>query len=615
MALKDAPLQSLIWPEPGLNAERDLYVRLDQGAALSMPKREIRFVSGGFADFGTAMNLFNVGKWHKYCGLEDLSLELEGEGDFELVVFHAYPEHSWTRMINDVITLKAGQPQSFALRQPGGFANRGVVFFQLKALGPGALRAAQWRTEQAPRRSPQIMLSITTFKREAAVQNTVARFEAFMSRSALKDHLHLVVVDNGQSAEIAPSAHVTPIANENLGGSGGFARGLLAAQARGASHCLFMDDDAAVHMQAIERSCMFLAHALDENVAVCGALANAQHRWQMWENGAIFDKICRPQHMGLDLRDFNQVLRLEFDSTATRPHNFYGGWWFFAFPVDQVRHMPFPYFVRGDDVSFSLVHDFSIVTLNGVISYQDEDFSSKETPLTVYLDLRSHLSHHLALPSMEIGRKGVALIMLRFYLRALLACHYETLEATALALEDILAGPDYFATHADMAARRKEIGAFTQVERWEYEEEAQKTRPRDRDWLPAHRRLPRVLSKITLNGHLMPGFAWIGNRIVLPAHDRGARRPIWGAARISYISADGERSYTVQHSKAKAFNVSLPILRAMWAILFNYTALRENWQKGYEELTGTKFWHDILHVPAGAANTPQAGAEASPRKP
>ncbi|MDJ0820537.1 MAG: hypothetical protein QNJ09_01845 [Paracoccaceae bacterium] len=599
------PLQSLIWPEIGLCTERDLYVRLRGGAALSLETSVVHFVPGAVADFGTYYNLFNIGKWHKHCGLETLSLALEGDGRFELVVFHARPDRSWERLVNEVITLKPGQPHAVALTLPDGFANRGVLFFELQALEAGTLHQAHWQTSEAPKRRPDLMLSVTTFRREAAVARTAERFAEFIAQSQLKDHIHLSIVDNGQSAEIPKSPHVTLIGNENLGGSGGFARGLLEAQRRGASHCLFMDDDASVHMEAIERTWMFLAYATDPKTAIAGAVSNAQHRWQLWENGARFDRLCRPQHMGLDLRDMGQVLALEFDSSATQPDDFYGGWWYFAFAVDAVQHMPFPFFVRGDDVSFSLVHDFNIVTLPGVISYQDEDFSVKETPLTVYLDLRSHLAHHLSLPSMEIGRKGLAQIMLRFWIRSLLDCHYETLEAVALALEDVRKGPDYFAQNADMASRRGEIGKLTQIERWQPIDE----RPEPgRHWFSPHRRLPRMLMKATLNGHLLPGFGLIGNVLVLPAAERGARRPIWGASEITYVSIDGKRAYTVRHNKARALRVSLRILGHIRAILRDYEALRKTWHAGYQTLTGTGFWHEILKLdpPAEDSKAPAA---------
>jgi len=589
-------LQSLMWPEPGLCTERDLYFRPSEKAAVSQRDHEIHFSEGGHVSFNTYYNLFNVGKWYKNCGLKTLSLGLEGEGTFELVVFLVQPERSWERLANEVVTLAPGKRLSVRLDTSHGFDTRGVVFFELRALGDagGRLRHADWQTEDAPARTPSLMLSITTFRREAAVARTVARFEAFVARTPLAAHLHLTVVDNGQSVVLAPSDHVTLVPNENLGGSGGFARGLLEAQNRGASHCLFMDDDASVHMEAIERTWMFLAYATDPKTAIAGAVSNAQHRWQLWENGALFDKVCQPQHIGLDLRDFNQVLKLEFDSSATQPHNFYGGWWYFAFPVAEVSHMPFPFFVRGDDVSFSLVHDFNIVTLPGVISYQDEDFSVKESPLTVYLDLRSHLAHHLSLGSMEIGRKGVAKIMLRFYLRSLLSCHYETLEAVSLALEDVQAGPEYFKDNADVAARRKQIGALTNIERWKPEETEKPLRKHDRVWLPAHRRLSRALMKITLNGHLLPGFRLIGNRIVLPAAARGQIRPIWGAMDITYVSIDGKRSYTVRHDKRHALRVSLPILRSMVQIWRDYDGLCEKWHSGYETLTARRFWQSRL---------------------
>jgi GT2 family glycosyltransferase len=608
-------LQSLMLPEAGLCTEPNLFVRLQGYAALSLKSREICFLKGGSAEFNTYYNLFNAGKWAKNCGLKSLILELAGEGVFEVNVFLIQPEHSWEQLANEVVTLEGNTPLSILIDNSNGFDSRGIIFFKIRAFSEtGTLRRADWQTNQVPLRFPELMLSITTFNRQAAVARTVKRFENFVSQSPLKDYLHLTVVDNGRNTEIANSEHLTVIANENLGGSGGFARGLLEAQRRKASICLFMDDDAAVHMQAIERTWAFLAYAENPKTAVAGAVANARHRWQLWENGALFDRVCQPLHMGLDLRDFAQVLRLEFDSTATQKSNFYGGWWYFAFPVSEVKHMPFPFFVRGDDVSFSLVHDFNIVTLPGVISYQDEDFSTKETPLTVYLDLRSHLAHHLSLPSMEIGRKGIVKIIIRFYLRSLLSCHYETLTAVNLAIQDVLAGPSYFKANADMAARRKEIGALYSQERWQSEEMLKNRRSPDRVWLPAHKWFPRFLMKISLNGHFLPGFKFIGNQITLPAAMRGQLRPVWGASEISYISADGNKSYIVRHNKIKAIRATVQVLRHMLNFWWSYKATCNDWRQGYQAMTQRPFWTDILHVtePIEAqAGTPDKPARAS----
>ena len=116
--------------------------------------------------------------------------------------------------------------------------------------------------------------------------------------------------------------------NENLGGAGGFTRGFLEAEARGATHCLFMDDDAATHMESLERSWVFLSYARDSRkTALAGAMINASHRWAIWENGARFFGHCSPQHMGVDLREIaNEIAQMEWEVAGPAPRRgFMGG--------------------------------------------------------------------------------------------------------------------------------------------------------------------------------------------------------------------------------------------------------------------------------------------------
>lgn len=586
------PLQSLLWPEQGISSERDLYVHASGPVALSMAQNCLIFATGGRAGFETAANLFNLGKWRRHCGLTDLRLSLEGEGRFELAVVQAFTERSWEWIYSEPVELHPGRPFRLNLTQLLLPEAQGVVFFELRALSEGRLTGATWETAQAPKRLPELALSITTFRREAAVQASVARFEAFMARSPLAPYLHLFVVDNGRSAGVQPSAYVTPIGNENLGGSGGFARGLLAAEVRGASHCLFMDDDASIHMGALERTWTFLAHATNPNTAIAGGMTMANHRWALWESGAIFDRSCRPQWIGTDLRDFRQVLEMEVESTGAKPHNFYGGWWYFAFPIAGAKHRPFPFFVRGDDVSFSIANAFDIVTLPGVVCFQDADFSDKESLQTLYLDLRSHLVHHLALPAMDIGRTGTLKIPAWFFLRSMMQCHYETLEALNLALEDVLRGPDFFAEHADMAERRDRLGKIRKVEAWTPLTGAPPASRRRFD--PRHNRLLRGMMKYSLNGHLLPFFGFWGNHVTLKSGQRGQLNEAWGAARITYVSADGSQSFTVRHSKLAALRQGMRMLKNGLALARRYPALKRDWRDGYDRLATTDFWKSKL---------------------
>ncbi len=387
-------------------------------------------------------------------------------------------------------------------------------------------------------------------------------------------------------------AHVTPLENENLGGAGGFARGALEAQARGASHCLFLDDDAAVHMFTLERVWRFLAYVTDDSTAIVGALAKGSDKWQLWENGAIFDSKCHRCFGDLDLRDFFAIRNMESESFGY-PHNFYGGWWFFVFPVAHMKRLPFPFFVRGDDVSFSLSHDFHMVTLPGVITFQDSDFTDKISPLTEYLDLRSHLAHHLSLPSMDIGALKTAKIAAWFFTKTACFCRYETLEALNLALEDVMKGPDFFADQADLAARRADIKALTRQEAYrEYPGPLPGQTPDSENagWLMSQ------LMKLTLNGHLVPFFTLFASRKVLLSSEQGVLFRVWGAKQIVHIDRTDHTAQIVSHSKRKALKQGWRMWCNGFRLLFRYRRLKQEWQAGYRELTTEDFWRQKLHL-------------------
>ncbi|MEP2529980.1 hypothetical protein [Shimia sp.] len=588
-------LQSLIWPEQGVCTERDLYVRLHGAAGLSEKKGFVHFTLNSHAEFNTWFNLFNIGKWNRDCALSDLRLTLEGTGKFEVSAFLAIPDRSWERLANEVVSLGEDKPATLNLSHVFDLPlDEGVIYFEMKAMGHGKLTGAHWQTADAPRRIPELMLSITTFRREAAVQRTARRFEKWIGTCSAQDHIRMTVVDNGQSVQIPDSDNIVVVPNENLGGAGGFARGLLAARDTGASHCLFMDDDASVHMESIERSYWFLAYASDPKTAVAGAMINASHRWAIWENGAIFNTRCVPLHMGVDLRDSSQSFGMEYATTGPAPDNFYGGWWYFAFPVNAVEHMPFPFFVRGDDVSFSLAHDFNIVTLNGVVSFQDS-FTDKESPLTWYLDLRSHLAHHLSLDTLQVGAAKTLKIAAWFFLRNLPRMHYETISAINLALEDVMKGPAFFDENADMATRRGDIKALTQSEVWQ---PAPPAIPPNKWRLNPQNRWMRLLMKITLNGHLLPFFRLFGNKVVIEAQDRGHLRWVWGSCELTYLSANKRQCYTVRHSKTRMIKETIRFCALSFRFLTRYSQIQAEWTEGYENLTSDGYWRKKLHAPA-----------------
>ncbi|SFC73020.1 glycosyltransferase [Tropicimonas isoalkanivorans] len=585
-------LQGLVHAETGICTEPDLYVRQRGACAVSRESGHVVFGPGGVAEFDTLFNLFSLGKWQHHCGLTDIRLVLIGEGTFELRVTQAIADSSHERVYNELITFQPDEPFELDISGIPSIANGGVLFFELRSLGIGRLKSANWMTAQAPVRTPEIAVVITTFRREEAVRKAVDRFRHYLASSSIGEHVHVIVVDNGKSAGIEADQYVSPMDNENLGGSGGFARGLIEARRRGATHTLFMDDEAKIHMSSIERTWTFLAYAKDERTAIAGALARATDKWALWENGATFLAKCNRLFGDVDMRNFHHLLSMEAESIGV-PWNFYGGWWYFAFPTACVEHPPFPFFVRGDDVSFSLANGFRMTTLPGVITFQDADFTDKITPLTEYLDLRSHMVHHLSLPSMDIGALRTVKIAAWFFARAMCYCRYETLEALNLAIEDVMEGPDFFARNADIARRRADIKALTKAEGYSQHDGAMPPRTPDADDAG---RWTVLLMKFTLNGHLLPFFRAFATRKVLLAGEQAMLCRIWGAKHAIYLNRVENTSISVSHSKSRAFRQSRRMVRNGLRFIRCYGRLRQDWQAGYRRIATDDYWERTLKL-------------------
>lgn len=598
-------LQRLILPDPAITGETELYLHNAGMVVVDADRHEIVFLPGGQVWFDSYMNFFSLDLWARSCRLDGLVLELRGEGRFHLRLWRLDRAGGREQFLTDtVIRLSPGGVRlDLGEKIDLGPTARGVLIVRLTALGEGKLVGGAWL---APRpespRDLRLALSITTFRREAEVGASVARITDFLAGEgaalmrAAGCTPHLFVVDNGRSVDLAPHPLLTLIPNNNLGGAGGFARGLAAAKDGGFTHCLFMDDDASIQMESLVRTAAFLQLANNSRAAVAGAMISEARPWMMWENGSVFDRACRPRHIGTDLRNGPAVISMLTDAARPRPKGFYAGWWFFAFPLAHVRHYPFPFFVRGDDISFSLAHDFDISTINGVVSFQ-EDFSVKESPLTLYLDLRNHLHHHLVHEGMDIGANGTAKIVARFLMRSIIRMHYDSAEAQLQAWEDVMKGPEFFASNADMSRRRTEIAALARSEAW------RPTEPQDLEVPEMRFREPPALfsqiMKWLLNGHLVPLWSLWGRRVRIPASHRGLMWPLWGAKEAVFLAPDETRAYRVTHSKRRGWSLIWRSFRLYLRWRRDYRMLRAAHRLGYRDLADRAFW-DGLFLEEGA---------------
>lgn len=587
-------LQHVIYPEAGLCTEVAMFYHATGPLNYKDGTGVLSIEQGTVVHFDSYFNALNIGKWHANCKPEGLYLGLLGRGRVLVKVFHAIPDRSWELLCDAPYTMSPASEILIDLSAYAKTAVTGMICFELHAISQGVeLLEARFAVPGQINTDVTLCLSITTFKREAEVENTARRMAQYFQTCDFAGQMHLNIVDNGNSARIIESDMITRIPNANLGGAGGFTRGLIEAEKADYSHVLFMDDDAAIPMEALHRAYAFLTLSKDPKAAVAGAMISNSDKWRMWENGAIFDGGCRPLLSGTDLRDWPQVMNMEFQSATARSSKTYGGWWFFAFPVAQVSRYPFPFFVRGDDINFSLANEFNITTLNGVVSFA-EDFSDKESPMTLYLDLRNHMVQHLTLEKMEVGPLRIIRMAAGFYYRNIVKFHYETVEALFMAWRDVFKGPEFFAQNADAAAQRAAVKAIYKVEAWKPAQDIAMTEKR-RFWA-GENGFKRSLFRITANGHLLPFFNLWGNRVVLQPRDRNNYFPVWGASKITYLNSTRDKAYTVRQSKTRFLALSLQFLWLSIRLYLAYKPLLARYRKGYAEITVPSFWQKVLKL-------------------
>lgn len=573
-------LQRLALPDPDVAADPQLYLVPEAG--LDVAGTILHLASGAVAQFGTWANLLNLTNWQNHCALDGLYLQLAGQGRLALQLRDFGTEQC---LYKAEVNLTDG-PATIDLEPllPALAQGSNIAALRLVALTTATLAEGAFVTRATHARPARLAIGITTFRREAEVARTADRLAAFLAQTPqIGAATHVFVIDNGQSATITPGPHISHIPNVNLGGAGGFARALAAAEAGGFSHCLFMDDDASFAMENLLRTHAFLSLACDPRTALAGSMIAAETPWALWENGAVFDGLCRPQFGGTDLRNPGTTLMLEQAGSGVKPAGFYGGWWYFAFPVEGLRHHPYPFFVRGDDSAFSLSNDFAFATLNGVVSFQ-EDFGAKETPLIHYLDMRYHLHHPLVQPQVPGGRLATSRTACRMILRQLVRMHYGHAAAQLQGWRDLMQGPAFFEANADMAAKRAEIAAIPAEETW-----GQADGPGPQA-IQAPSLWKARLWLITLNGHLVPGFGALAARRRISRLQRAFLWPIWGAAEVTVIDAEAGQRYTVRHSKRRFFALLWQLIQCLWHWNRHYNRLCAEHREGYQRLAHRDWW-------------------------
>lgn len=435
---------------------QDMYYRSEARIVRSADR------SGGFVmptayyDFSTYFNSFSLGKWRKYTNSEDWRLELDIKGSFSLDLMGHYVDavgnihKEWLGSYSYDLKKKT----HLSLPLPGESSSI-VAAFQITARSECRLYDAYYSAKAAEEniRDPFITFATTTFKKEDYVRRNIKILESSLfSDPELAGHFSWKIIDNGRTLDPKEwnTDYLEVIPNDNVGGSGGFCRGIIEAlsQKKKPTHVLLMDDDVYFMAESFRRVYMLLKLLKPQydDYFISGAMLEINQRNIQHEDVGMFrlNGEHGPSKPRYDLNLWDSPIRNEVE--LKEDVHQYSGWWYCCVPTTVARedNLPLPFFIRGDDVEYSIRNHARFITMNGICIWH-EGFGTK---FSGAMELYQVHRNDLILQTMNDHIADIKVIerIQNLFWEEVFKFNYKGCDLLLDAVEDFLKGPAYLKT-------------------------------------------------------------------------------------------------------------------------------------------------------------------------
>ena len=602
----------------------------------------------GSIGFLTYFNSLSCGKWRKYTNAGPMWLHIELAGDpcsIELVGIREedVPPEMAPDPLGDPVASEikcdiSETPKGALVRFEGSsdftavevpVDDEGLVLagFNLHSKGATALRASYWFTviDEKAIRPIKLALATTTFKKEQYVVPNIeaVKREVLESDDAIVDAFHMYVVDNGSTldAKTLSGDGVTVIPNANVGGAGGFARGMMAAlegedvpDGFGFTHVLLMDDDVTVFPESFKRTFNLLSLAREEykDAFINGAMLQAHRPSAQFEDVAFVMKTGAYRrikgYLFMDtLADvaMNEVLDVEVPGA-------YGAWWYSCIPVSAIKKngLPLPVFFRCDDVEYGMRCKPTYMTMNGICVWHDAFDDRFRASVDGYQYMRNFpivmaCSGNVNLTPHMLRAARMTMLFVR-------SLGYETAELILDGLEDYMKGPGVIMApdgerifkennarcenllpldEAIAAAVREHPGLAKRLH--DYQPDMMMLRTNVP--LPITKSL-RLFRTLPYDKHMLPdallsdepGTTYYGAPSSLPGTGQVARRVIVACSR------DGSRAHVRVMDRERERSIRRRLKNVMTDYLKNGRHVEQAYRDAMPEMTSVAFWKDYL---------------------
>jgi len=428
----------------------DLYVEFRKGSG-ERTRHRVALDKGARISTNTYFGRFAASYWQRWTTVTEVeaSLRIESEGRFRV------------RMVASDI---AGHRRILETRDGSGssevtltspldkFVDGGALWIEVDSLdAPMTIDHLEW-TVAAPETVRPVSVAICTFNRADDCAETVA---ALASDATVRELLSSVyVVDQGNDL-VKDRARFTEAADKlgdklkylqqpNLGGAGGFSRGLFEATSNGTdlADVILMDDDILCEPETVLRLNAFA------NMTVEPTLVGAQMMYLLnpdFLNVGAEDVDLKTLHHGQRVPKALINTSMLKKRQERRVDAGYNAWWTCLIPAEVVEAigLPVPIFFQWDDVEYGIrarKAGFVTVTLPNAAVWHADFYWKDFDDWARYFSTRNSLvvgSLHS-----DLDTKGLSRQFFRQISEFLVGMQYGLAFTTLKGIEDYLDGPE-----------------------------------------------------------------------------------------------------------------------------------------------------------------------------
>ncbi|MET8773558.1 glycosyltransferase [Nocardia sp. NPDC004654] len=440
-------LQRGIFTGPSAKVSDELYAVVKGRAARE--RLALRLEKGATAHTNTYFGRFAASYWQRWTTVTEVRATMVLDVTKKARVRLVASDIAGHRRIVDTAKVDASGP--LTLTAPlDQYVDGGAIWLEFDADG-GELGISEltW-TSVAPERVRPVAIAICTFNRAADCAETVAALASDPTVLAAIDAVYVVdqgtdlVQDRPRYQEVQPvfGDKLRYIRQPNLGGAGGFTRGLYEVSAVNEhADVILMDDDILCEPETVLRLNAFA------NLTVEPTLVGAQMLFLL--NPDYLNVGAEEVHLH-ELRHGQKVPKALRNTSMLKKNQErrvdagYNAWWTCLIPAEVVAKigLPVPIFFQWDDVEYGVrarEHGFVTVTLPNAAVWHADFYWKDYDDWARYFSTRNSLI--VGAMHADLDGKKITKQLFRNIAEHLVAMQYGLVHTTLQGIEDFLEGP------------------------------------------------------------------------------------------------------------------------------------------------------------------------------